>query len=237
MSVNRFAKFVLTFFIYSFIGWIWESTYKSIRQKKFINRGFLNGPWLPIYGFGALMILAVTFPVRQNNGLIFLLGMLSASLFEFLVGAAMEKIFHARYWDYSRLPLNVKGYISLPVSILWGVFSLILVHVIDVPISRLIAAIPPFLLYLMDILFCIFFVLDTIFSIVQALDLKKVLKNKEALMEEKKAVVGFEQIISAKALRKAEKITKRNPNIHSIKHQLNHTEIKNILTDLKNKKE
>lgn len=122
MYINKISKMILIFFIYSFFGWIWESTFKSIRQKKFINRGFLNGPWLPIYGFGALIIITVTFRLQENHILVFLLGMITASIFEFLVGYMMEKMFHARYWDYSHLPFNINGYISLPVSILWGFF-------------------------------------------------------------------------------------------------------------------
>ena len=236
MYINKISKMILIFFIYSLIGWIWESTFKSIRQKKFINRGFLNGPWLPIYGFGALIIITVTFQFRRNNILIFLLGMVTASLFEFLVGYMMEKLFHARYWDYSHLPLNINGYIALPVSILWGFFSLILVNVINVPVIHFVETIPSIFLYFIDVICLILFVLDTVLSTVQALDLKKVLNYNTILLNNIKSIKDSEKIIKEKDLRKAEKVIKRNPGLHSIRHKLNQYEIKNIFTDLKNKK-
>lgn len=222
MYIHKIYQWVFIFFIYSFFGWIWETSYKSIQQRKFINRGFLNGPWLPIYGFGALIILFVTLPYQENHVLVFLLGAIFASIFEFIVGYGMEKLFHARYWDYSHLPLNIKGYIALPISLVWGLFSLILVNIIDVPISRFVAQFTASQLIVLDIILTTLFVIDVVLSTIQALDLKTILKKIELPIENQ-----------TKILTKAEKILKRNPNLLSHRHQLSEIEIKNILKELK----
>lgn len=224
MYIHKVYQWVFIFFIYSFFGWIWETSFKSIQKRKFINRGFLNGPWLPIYGFGALIILFVTLPVQDNFVLVFLLGAIVASIFEFFVGYGMEKLFHARYWDYSHLPFNIKGYIALPISLVWGLFSLILVYIIDVPISRFVAQFSATQLIVLDIILAVLFMVDSVLSIIQALDLKTILKQLELPLEDKE-----------KILKKAEKIVKRNPGLLSRHHELTINDIKTLLNDLKNR--
>lgn len=224
MYIHKIYQWVFIFFIYSFFGWIWETSYKSIQKRKFINRGFLNGPWLPIYGFGALIILFVTLPFQENPILVFLFGAIVASIFEFFVGYGMEKLFHARYWDYSHLPLNIQGYIALPISLVWGLFSLILVNIIDVPISRFVAQFSAPQLIVLDIILAILFVIDVVLSVIQALDLKTILKNIELPIEDR-----------SKILRKAEKILKRNPSLLSHRYELTINEIKSKVNDLKNR--
>ena len=224
MYIHKVYQWVFIFFIYSFFGWIWETSFKSIQKRKFINRGFLNGPWLPIYGFGALIILFVTLPVQDNFVLVFLFGAIVASIFEFLVGYGMEKLFHARYWDYSHLPFNIKGYIALPISLVWGLFSLILVYIIDVPISRFVAQFSATQLIVLDIILAVLFMVDSVLSIIQALDLKTILKQLELPLEDKE-----------KILKKAEKIVKRNPGLLSRHHELTINDIKTLLNDLKNR--
>ncbi|MEG2597198.1 MAG: putative ABC transporter permease, partial [Oscillospiraceae bacterium] len=127
MDGYTISQWLLFFFVYCLIGWIWETCFTSIKQRKFVNRGFLYGPILPIYGFGAIIILLLTLPVKENFLLIFLFGMIGATALEFVTGAAMERIFHMRYWDYSKQPLNVNGYICFKCSLGWGFFSIILV--------------------------------------------------------------------------------------------------------------
>lgn len=224
MYIHKVYQWFFIFFIYSFFGWIWETSFKSIQKRKFINRGFLNGPWLPIYGFGALIILFVTLPVQDNFVLVFLFGAIVASIFEFLVGYGMEKLFHARYWDYSHLPLNIKGYIALPISLVWGLFSLILVNIIDVPISRFVAQFSATQLIVLDIILAVLFAIDVVLSVIQALDLKTILKNLDLPLENR-----------IKILNKAEKILKRNPGLLSRHHELTINDIKTLLNDLKNR--
>ena len=128
MYSYTFIQWILFFFIYCFLGWIWECLYVSIkgsyRNKKwtFVNRGFLNGPFIPIYGFAAISILLTTIHLRTNTIAVFIIGALTATLFELITGYFMEKIFKVKYWDYSDRPLNFKGYICLHVSIFLGIF-------------------------------------------------------------------------------------------------------------------
>ena len=101
MFAYNLWQWIAFFIIYCLIGWIGESLYVSWEHRKWVNRGFLHGPFLPIYGFGAVIILISTIPVRNNYFLIFLFGMLGATLLEYFTGWAMEQIFHVKYWDYT----------------------------------------------------------------------------------------------------------------------------------------
>lgn len=117
MYVYSPGQWALLFFFYCFCGWVWESCYVSAKQRRWVNRGFLHGPLLPIYGSGAIIILFVTLPVADNFWLVYLLGTLAATALEYVVGAVMEQLFKVRYWDYSKQPCNLHGYICLSSSI------------------------------------------------------------------------------------------------------------------------
>lgn len=127
---------MLFFYIYCFLGWLWESTYVSVRRREWVNRGFMHGPFLPIYGSGAIVILFTTLAFRENLWMIYLLGMISATILEYFTGAAMEKLFHVRYWDYTGHRFNLKGRVCLSVSLGWGLFSVLLVKFIHPRIIR-----------------------------------------------------------------------------------------------------
>ena len=145
MHVYTTGQWVLLFFFYCFCGWVWESCYVSLCQRRWVNRGFLHGPLLPIYGSGAIIILFVTLPVEDSLFLIWLLGMLAATALEYATGAAMEALFKVRYWDYSHQPCNLHGYICLTSSLAWGAFSILLVRVLHPPFEDLVLWLPPFL--------------------------------------------------------------------------------------------
>ena len=115
-----FFEWLAFFAVYCFIGWAFESVYVSIEHGKWVNRGFLNGPFLPIYGFGAIIMLFSALPVRNSVPLTFLFGMIGATLLEYVTGYLMEKIFQVKLWDYSYEPLNLNGYICLGCSLMWG---------------------------------------------------------------------------------------------------------------------
>ncbi len=126
--MQTMVRFLFYFFSYSFVGWIWETLYVYLRTGRWENRGFLFGPFLPIYGLGALTILYATAPVTGRPWLIFLFGMLSATALEYIGGSLLELLFHTRYWDYSQIPFNLHGHICLYCSLVWGLFSLCLVY-------------------------------------------------------------------------------------------------------------
>lgn len=185
------SQWILCFFFYSFAGWIWESGYVSLRERHWVNRGFLHGPALPIYGFGAILVLWLTLPLREHLGWVYVLGMVGASLLEFFTGAVMERLFHVRYWDYSNVPGNIQGHICLPVSLLWGVFSVVLVRFGHPPVERLLLAIPLVVVEPLSLGLALVMALDCYRSVQAALDLRELLSrlaggNEElALLEEK----------------------------------------------------
>ena len=109
-------QWILYFYVYCFLGWIFESCYVSFRKKEWVNRGFLHGPFLPIYGSGAVMMLFVSEPFKDNLILTYFAGVLGATLLELVTGAVMEDLLKVRYWDYSNQKFNYKGYICLSSS-------------------------------------------------------------------------------------------------------------------------
>ena len=145
MYVYTPGQWALLFFFYCFCGWVWESCYVSAKQRHWVNRGFLHGPLLPIYGSGAIIILFATLPVADSFWLVYFLGMLAATALEYVVGAVMEQLFKVRYWDYTKQPFNLHGYICLTSSIAWGFFSDLLIYVIHPPIDKLLHKLPALL--------------------------------------------------------------------------------------------
>ncbi|MBE5960965.1 MAG: hypothetical protein E7256_06195 [Lachnospiraceae bacterium] len=141
-----FFEIFYYFFIFSFFGWIYESLFVSIREKRWTNRGFLNGPIIPIYGAGATLLYIAFFNDRtvslteyanvRNITIIFLSGMILASILEYVTSYAMEKMFHAKWWDYSDYPLNIQGRISLRSSVFWGFLSVIMAEFIAPNVSK-----------------------------------------------------------------------------------------------------
>ena len=127
------------FLIYSFLGWCTEVIYAAFTTGKIVNRGFLNGPVCPIYGFGVIAVFGAIntsltrFDTGSRNGnllLVFLCGMALATMIELIGGWALDKLFHARWWDYSDKPLNFHGYICLRFSVLWGIGIVLVVEVL-----------------------------------------------------------------------------------------------------------
>ncbi len=117
----------LWFVFYSMVGWIWEEIVCSIPAKKFINRGFLNGPYLPIYGSGALLVILLLSDIH-NPVALFLVGALVTGILEYVTSWVMEKLFHARWWDYSECFLNINGRVCFRGAVAFGTLSVIAVH-------------------------------------------------------------------------------------------------------------
>jgi uncharacterized membrane protein len=175
MHAYSTGQWVLLFFFYCLCGWVWESCYVSARQRQWVNRGFLHGPLLPIYGSGAILILLVTLPVEDNLYLVWLFGMIAATALEYVTGAVMENLFKVRYWDYSYQKLNLNGYICLSSSIAWGFFSILLVRYIHPPIGRLLTRVPDFLVDPLALVLTIACTVDAVKSFQAAMDLRETL--------------------------------------------------------------
>lgn len=132
---------ILWFFLYSIIGWCWETLICSIRQRKFINRGFLNGPYCPIYGYGAILNILVLGAV-ENPVLLFFAGALLSCSLEYLTSWGMEKLFHARWWDYSKRKFNINGRVCLLGAVVFGAFAVLLIKILHPFFYSFMAGIP-----------------------------------------------------------------------------------------------
>ena len=113
------ADIFLYFLAYSFVGWLWEGLISLFRDHKIVNRGFLNGPYCPIYGFGALIFIALM-QYTDNLAVMFFAGGLLACILEYLTSVLMEKLFKARWWDYSKRPFNINGRVCLLGYLIFG---------------------------------------------------------------------------------------------------------------------
>ena len=163
----------LIFMIYSFLGYLAEVVYCRLIDGKFVNRGFLFGPICPIYGCGAILIILLLHQYFSSPFLIFVLSILITSFVEYMTSIIMEKIFKAKWWDYSNLPFNLNGRICLRNSTLFGLAAIIMVYVINPVIFKIIRNIDNNLLNIMTILLIIIFIIDIFISILISINLKK----------------------------------------------------------------
>ncbi len=177
-------QWLLVFFLYCVLGWCFESTVVSVKQRHFVNRGFLRGPMLPIYGFGAVILLHVSLPLYDKPVALFLASMVAATVFEYIVGVIMEKLFKVKYWDYSTHRFQFQGRICLQSSLCWGFLGLILVRCIHRPVEWVIAFLPFWALVAADIIWSAAFLSDVVVSVRAALDLAKLLEELDRLREQ-----------------------------------------------------
>jgi len=124
--MNFTIEYFWYFIFYSILGWAVEVSFQTVKKKTFVNRGFLNGPWCPVYGFGMALIIMLLSPFKNNIFFLFASAFVITSILEYFTAAVLEKIFNKKWWDYSKEPFNIKGYISLFFSIRWG-FGVVLV--------------------------------------------------------------------------------------------------------------
>ncbi len=124
------VKIILYFIVYSFFGWVMESVLKTIVQKKPVNSGFLYGPFCPIYGFGAIIMFLFLHRFKENIVLLFIIAFFVLSTWEYLVGWMLEKIFHTKYWDYTKNKFNIKGRVCLLNSLFWGFLGVVFIRYI-----------------------------------------------------------------------------------------------------------
>ena len=177
-------QWLLIFYIYCFVGWCFESTVVSVQQKRPVNRGFLRGPMLPIYGFGATLLLHISLPLYHHPVQLFFWSMVCATVFEYLVGAVMEKLFKIKYWDYSEHRFQFQGLICLQSSLCWGLLGLVLARFIHPPIETFVIRLPFGLLLALTLVLSALFVSDVVVSVRAALDLAHVLEELDKLREQ-----------------------------------------------------
>lgn len=180
------------FFIFCFAGWIWESSYISVKDKHITNRGFLNGPYIPIYGFGGISIYlvfqqyATTF-LSIESIKIYFAGLIFATILEYITSFLMEKIFKARWWDYSNDFMNLNGRICLISSLFWGFLSVLFVQVVN----------PFFLLKISKLSHDLRLIIVTAISTTMTIDLVVTINSVINLQQKMSAVLRFDERLEA----------------------------------------
>ena len=169
------------FLIYSCLGWCLEVIYAAVTTGKLVNRGFLNGPVCPIYGFGMIIVLYALTPLVDNTLLLYLGGVILPSALELVGGWALYKLYRTRWWDYSDYPFNIGGYICLEFSLLWGVGTLVVMRIVHPIIAGLVAMVPTLVgVILMCILYAVY-ATDVVATAIAASTLADTLDTMEKL--------------------------------------------------------
>lgn len=177
-------QWLFFFYLYCFLGWCFESTYVSVKSRKLTNRGFMRGPFLPIYGSGAIMMLVVSIPFQDSIVLTYVAGCIGATVLEYVTGVAMEALFKVRYWDYSKNKFNFQGHICLGSSLAWGLLTIVMTEFIHVPIERFVLSIPSQALLVVTLVLTAGIFADFALSFKAAVDLRNVLVKMEQAKQE-----------------------------------------------------
>lgn len=261
--MQSLSEWMLGFTFYSFLGWMCESIYCSIPAKRFINRGFLNGPFCPVYGFGALLVLFASASFARNVGLIFLFGMVLTTVLEYITSLLLEKLFHTSWWDYSKKKFNFQGRVCLKNSLLFGLLCVALVLLIQPIEQRIMEKIPLWLLPFLAAGLLLYFLSDTVLSVCTILQLNGKLKQVHLLLDEinskiqedkQKIHQTIEQKLDEETKAKIDKLVQKKkeleqnskllqrrliaafPNMRSINHQEHFLRIKQGIEDRRAKR-
>lgn len=182
-------QWLFIFYFYCFGGWCLESAYVSIKDKKLTNRGFMRGPFLPIYGSGATMMLVVSMPFQEMGlpwrvVLTYIAGCIGATILEYITGVVMEALFKVRYWDYSDQRFNFQGHICLGSSLAWGLITIAMTEFIHMPVEWVVMAIPGQVLTIVTLMLTAGIFADFALSFKAAVDLRSVLARMKQAKEE-----------------------------------------------------
>lgn len=186
--------YFLLFISYAFLGWCMEVTCKFIQYKKFINRGFLIGPYCPIYGWGALAITILLKRYMEDSLVLFVMSTIICSIIEYLTSYFMEKKYHARWWDYSNKKFNINGRICLETLIPFGILGVAIMYGTNPILFKLYNQIPQLVINILTVILFIGFIVDNIISsnIISSINVEenKLIKdNTEEITEKIKQVL------------------------------------------------
>ena len=180
---------ILAFFlIYSCLGWCVEVVYAAATTGQLVNRGFLNGPVCPIYGFGMILVLFFLTPLEDNLLLLYLGGVILPSALELVGGWALYKLYRTRWWDYTDKPFNIGGYVCLEFSLMWGVGAMVMVKAIHPTIAALVNIIPPLVGFVLMCLLYAVYAADVVATAIAASDLARELDALEKVADSMHAV-------------------------------------------------
>lgn len=180
---------ILAFFlIYSCLGWCLEVIYAAVSTGQLVNRGFLNGPVCPIYGFGMILVLFFLTPLEDDLLLLYLGGVILPSALELVGRWALYKLYRTRWWDYTDKPFNIGGYVCLEFSLMWGVGAMVMVKAIHPTIAALVNLIPPLAGFVLMCLLYAVYAADAVATAIAASDLARELDALEKVADSMHAV-------------------------------------------------
>ena len=199
---------VLAFFlIYSCTGWCLEVIFAAATTGQLVNRGFLNGPVCPIYGFGMVIVLFTLTPLQNSVLLLYIGGVILPSALELVGGWALYKLYHTRWWDYSDFPFNIGGYICLEFSLLWGVGTLVVMRIVHPVVAGLVDMVPPFVGFVVMCVLYAVYAADVVVTAFAASGLAKTLDAMEQLADSIHAVSdAMTQLLGTTALNADQKL-------------------------------
>ncbi|EKQ53842.1 MULTISPECIES: putative ABC transporter permease [unclassified Clostridium] len=169
LSLNLY-NIIYFFTLYSFGGWCLEVLYYFKNEHRFVNRGFLYGPFCPIYGFGVVFLVVFLDSYKDNIFSLFFLAAFFTTVLEYITGFILEKTFKTKWWDYTDDPLNIHGRVCLPYSLLWGIGEVIIIKIVHPIVSNFISDIPKTLGEMFIFISIVYFIIDfclTILSLIQ----------------------------------------------------------------------
>lgn len=158
------SYYFILFLIYSFLGWVIEVFFTCYKDRNFVNRGFLIGPYCPIYGYGCIFMILLLDKYLNDPIVLFIMAVVICSILEYLTSFLMEKIFKARWWDYSERKFNINGRICLETLIPFGLLGCLLMYVLNPLISSLLLKMPHNIIIILSIMLFIIFMIDNIIS-------------------------------------------------------------------------
>ena len=208
MNSDTILYYITYLIVYSLAGWILESVCKTIEQRKFVNSGFLNGPFCPIYGFGAIIMLLCLNFLKDKSILLFIAGFFILSIWEYLVGVFLEKTFKTKYWDYSHLKFNIHGRVCLKNSLFWGILGVLFIRYIHPFIEGYIKILPIDLLLYINIIIGLAILVDLVFSIIAVVNFESMVMKINELGDNIKEKVKELKDLTDKSKARVEAIEK-----------------------------
>ena len=215
INLTTIYQLIFFFIVYSIAGWILESIYKSILEKKPINSGFMFGPYCPIYGFGAIIMIALLQNIKSDITLLFIVSFVVLTLWEYVVGVILEKVYHTKYWDYSNNRININGRVCLLNSVYWGILGVIFTRVIHPQVAKLTLLIPSNTLFYIDLIIGLIMIVDATISGINFNLISKKIEELKTLSEKIK-----EKLEKAKTTKQSKTTTSSKNNLEEKEQNL-----------------
>ena len=221
IDLTTLYRLVFFSIFYSIAGWILESIYKSILEKKIINSGFMFGPYCPIYGFGAIIMMLALQNLKSDITLLFIASFVLLTIWEYIAGVILEKVCHTRYWDYSNNRININGRVCLLNSVYWGILGVVFTLVIHPLVNKLTYIIPMNIIFYLDLVIGSIMIIDAIVSGINVNSISKKIEELKILSEKikdklEKVKVGTQNKISGN--KKKTELSEQNLKQLQLKH-------------------